>query len=358
METLKGKNIYVIGTGARKIVQLPKAIREFAEAGANIYTIMSDMGRKICDSNLVDFKIVGNIMVTEYSREGEKLPLEDLVLVAPCTFNTLNKISVGIADTYPTTLIASSIGNKRNVVIAPAMNSAMWEHPQTQESVKRIQSWGCKIVYPEISLERVTMAPIEKIADTIFSILAKIRYESERIDINDEYTKLIEEHHAEFRIIGESLVNLDLTQGSAGCLSKKVKEGYLVSSTGAHVGSLSQEELTLIKRRTNEKVIWQGYKEPSSETPLLLELYSLIPKSNAIIHSHCPRITYDYRMQQSYASEEYVRYGTFREANKIINVLRKNNGFGILRLHGEISVGDSLDDALSKLKSRLEEAHE
>ena len=52
----------------------------------------------------------------------------------------------------------------------------------------------------------------------------------------------------------------------------------------------------------------------------LLELYSLIPKTNAIIHSHCSRMTYDHRMQQSYASEEYVRYGIFGEANKIINV--------------------------------------
>ena len=358
METLKGKNIYVIGTGARKIVQLPRAIREFAEAGANIYTIMSNMGREICDSSLTDFEIAGNIMVTGYSIEGERLPLEDLVLVAPCTFNTLNKISAGIADTYPTTVIASSIGNKRKIVIALAMNSAMWEHPQTQESIKRIQSWRCKIVYPEISSERVTMAPIEKIADTVFSNLAKIRYESERIDINDEYKKLIEENHAEFRRIGESLVDLDLTRGSAGCLSKKVKEGYLVSSTGVHVGNLSSEELTLVKGRAGEKVMWQGYKEPSSETPLLLELYSLMPKTNAIIHSHCPRITYDYGMQQSYASEEYVRYGVFGESNKIINVLRRNNGFGILRLHGEVSAGDSLDDALSKLKSRLEEAHE
>jgi len=318
---------------------------------------MSNMGREICDSNLIDFEITKNTMVTGYSREGEKLPLEDLVLVAPCTFNTLNKISAGIADTYPTTVIASSIGNKRKVVIAPAMNSTMWEHPQTQESIKRIQSWGCKIVYPEISLERVTMAPIEKIADTVFSNLAKIRYESERIDINDEYTKLIKENHAEFRRIGGSMVDLDLTRGSAGCLSKRVKGGYIVSSTGAHVGSLSPKELTLVKRRTGEKIMWRGYKEPSSETPLLLELYSLIPKTNAIIHSHCSRMTYDHRMQQSYASEEYVRYGIFGEANKIINVLRKNNGFGILRLHGEISADKSLDDAFSKLKSRLEEAH-
>lgn len=358
METLKGKIIYVIGTGARKIIQLPKAIREFTEAGASVYTIMSDMGREICDSNLTDFEITGNTIVTGYSREGERLPLEDLVLVAPCTFNTLNKISAGIADTYATTIIASSIGKKRKVVIALAMNSVMWEHPQTQESIKRIQSWGCKVVYPEISLERVTMVPIEKIADTVFSNLAKIRYESERVEIDDEYTNLIEKNYAEFRRIGELMIDLDLTRGSAGCLSKKIDEWYLVSSSGSHVGSISLEELTLVKKvqGQNKKIVWKGYREPSSETPLLIEIYSSMPRVNAILHGHCPRITYDDRMQK-YATQEYVRYGVFGESDKVINIAIGNNGFCILKLHGEVCIGESLDDAFFKLKSKLEEAH-
>jgi hypothetical protein len=60
---------------------------------------------------------------------------------------------------------------------------------------------------------------------------------------------------------------------------------------------------------------------------------------------------------QKYATQEYVRYGVFGESNKIINTIKENYGFGILKLHGEISAGESLDNAFSKLKSRLEEAH-
>src|SRR3989344_5119475 len=277
---------------------------------------MSNMGREICDSNLIDFEITKNTMVTGYSREGEKLPLEDLVLVAPCTFNTLNKISAGIADTYLTTIIASSIGNRRKVVIAPAMNSTLWEHPQTQESIKRVQSWGCRIIYPEISPEKVTMAPIEKVTDTVFSILVKIRYESEKVEVDEKYINLVEENYSEFRRIGESMLDLDLTKGSAGCIAKRVREGYLISSTGSQVGSLSPDELTLVKRRIGEKIVWQGYKMPSSETPLFLGIYSSLPQTNAIIHGHCPRITYCQKMQK-YASEEYVRYGLFGESDKI-----------------------------------------
>ena len=96
---------------------------------------------------------------------------------------------------------------------------------------------------------------------------------------------------------------------------------------------------------------------PSSETPLFLEIYSAFPDAQAIIHGHCPRITYDNKMQGLYASKEYVRYGIFGESNKIEEILNKNNGFAILRLHGEISLGESLGEAFFKLKSRLEEAH-
>ena len=42
----------------------------------------------------------------------------------------------------------------------------------------------------------------------------------------------------------------------------------------------------------------------------------------------------------------------------MLGILKENKGFGILRLHGELSLGESLTDSFSNLKSRLDEAHE
>jgi len=357
MKSLNGKVLYVIGTGARKITQIPRMVHELVDEGAEVYTMFSDMGRQIYDSNLSEFKMNGNTMVYGYSKGGESLPLEDMVLVAPCTFNTLNKIAGGIADTYPLTITATAIGAGRNVVIAPAMNGDLWYHPIMEDSRKKLEQWGCKIVWPEITPDKVTMAPIEKIADTVYHILSRTRYNSEQVKRTKEFDKLVNENYTEFRNIGQELVDADLTRGTGGCLSKKVHEGILVSTSGSQVGSLSNQDISLITKVEDERIYWMGYKKPSSESPLLFELYKNFPETNAIVHSHCPRITYDTKMQK-YSTPDYIRAGCFGEGNKIAEVISNNEGFAILRLHGELALGKSLQETYAKLKSKMEEAHE
>lgn len=85
------------------------------------------------------------------------------MLVAPCTFNTFNKLAHGIADTLVTAMVADALGAGLPIFIAPSMNPGLWNHPQTRESHQRLQSWGCTIIEPQISAERVTMATIETI---------------------------------------------------------------------------------------------------------------------------------------------------------------------------------------------------
>lgn len=69
----------------------------------------------------------------------------DVVLVAPATANVMAKMAHGIADDLlSTTLLATN----RPVVIAPAMNTGMWEAPATQENLATLLSRGCRIVGP------------------------------------------------------------------------------------------------------------------------------------------------------------------------------------------------------------------
>jgi hypothetical protein len=226
-----------------------------------------------------------------------------------------------------------------------------------KESRKKLEQWGCKIIWPEITSEKVTMAPIEKIADAVYHILSRTRYESEQIERTKKFDKLIDENYTEFRNIGQELVDADLTRGTGGCLSKRVNEGILVSTSGSQVGSLSKQDISLIIKVENEKIYWMGYKKPSSESPLLSELYQNSLETNAIIHGHCPRITYDTKMQK-YSTSDYIRAGCFGEGKKIISVISNNNGFIILKLHGELAMGNSLKGVYQKLKIRMEEAHE
>ncbi|MDQ2774793.1 MAG: bifunctional phosphopantothenoylcysteine decarboxylase/phosphopantothenate--cysteine ligase CoaBC [Acidobacteriota bacterium] len=70
----------------------------------------------------------------------------DLLVVAPATADLLAKFASGIADDFLSTLYLAFRGP---VVLAPAMNTAMWEHPATQTNIQTLRRRGCTIVDPD-----------------------------------------------------------------------------------------------------------------------------------------------------------------------------------------------------------------
>jgi phosphopantothenoylcysteine decarboxylase / phosphopantothenate---cysteine ligase len=70
----------------------------------------------------------------------------DLLLVAPATANVLAKFAAGLADDFLSTLFLATTAP---VVVAPAMNVNMWNHPKVQENVRSLQSRGVHVVEPD-----------------------------------------------------------------------------------------------------------------------------------------------------------------------------------------------------------------
>lgn len=70
----------------------------------------------------------------------------DLVVVAPATANTIAKLRYGIADNL---LTATLLATRAPIVVAPAMNTGMWESAVTQENIATLVKRGIKVVEPE-----------------------------------------------------------------------------------------------------------------------------------------------------------------------------------------------------------------
>jgi phosphopantothenoylcysteine decarboxylase/phosphopantothenate--cysteine ligase len=70
----------------------------------------------------------------------------DLLLVAPATADILGKFAHGIAEDFLTTLY---LATKAPVVVAPAMNVNMWEHPATQQNLAALRARGVNVVDPD-----------------------------------------------------------------------------------------------------------------------------------------------------------------------------------------------------------------
>lgn len=98
----------------------------------------------------------------------------DLLVIAPATADVLAKLAYGIADDFLTTLY---LATKAPVVVAPAMNVNMWEHPATQENLERLRVRGVTVVEPDEGYLACGMtgagrlAGVEAIAKTVCEML-------------------------------------------------------------------------------------------------------------------------------------------------------------------------------------------
>jgi phosphopantothenoylcysteine synthetase/decarboxylase len=100
----------------------------------------------------------------------------DLLLIAPATANVIAKLAHGISDDV-LTCIALALNPAANVLIAPAMNGKMWQHPATQQNVKILQGRGVEFIGPDAGMlscgyEGIgRLWPVEKIAERVGQIL-------------------------------------------------------------------------------------------------------------------------------------------------------------------------------------------
>jgi phosphopantothenoylcysteine synthetase/decarboxylase len=86
-------------------------------------------------------------------------PPRGVVLFAPCSFNSLNKLAHGIADNLPLSVAAEAIGRGTPVIVAPSLNQPLLDHPQAQASLKVLPKWGVTIVPPVDEGEGPRLAP-------------------------------------------------------------------------------------------------------------------------------------------------------------------------------------------------------
>src|SRR4051794_34031782 len=70
----------------------------------------------------------------------------DLLVVAPCTANTLAKLAHGLADNLPT---EAALAHRGSVLLAPTMNPRMWAHPATRANVETLTARGVELVGPD-----------------------------------------------------------------------------------------------------------------------------------------------------------------------------------------------------------------
>jgi phosphopantothenoylcysteine synthetase/decarboxylase len=106
--------------------------------------------------------ITGNRLVESYFDAAIlPRPPDGLVLVAPCSFNSLNKLAAGIADNLALSVTAEAIGRGTPVVVAPSLNAPLLRHPRAQRSMASLREWGVSVIGPVDQGQGPRLAPTD-----------------------------------------------------------------------------------------------------------------------------------------------------------------------------------------------------
>ena len=138
------------GISAYKTVYVASGLKK---KGYDVHVVMTDNAAKFV-TPLTFETMSGNKVVTDVFDPANETPTEhitlgqsaDLAMIAPATANTIAKLAHGIADNMLTTTMLACTCPK---IIAPAMNTAMYENPVTQDNIKTLIHYGWEVIEPD-----------------------------------------------------------------------------------------------------------------------------------------------------------------------------------------------------------------
>ena len=168
VQTLAGKQIVVAVTGSIAAVEVVKLIHSLRRCGAVVQPVMSHAASCIIQPDALTYasgretitRLSGWVEHITYCGEGGSA---DLLLIAPCTANTISKIACGIDDTPVTTFATTALGSQIPIIVVPAMHYSMYRHPAVIENISKLKTWGVEIVDPRIEEGKAKIADSQEI---------------------------------------------------------------------------------------------------------------------------------------------------------------------------------------------------
>ena len=159
---------YLVLSGTTTSARCPEILRGLVGLGFTTVIALPtpNASRTIASRELAD--VAGAQVVESYFDLAIRpRPPCGVVLFAPCSFNSLNKLAHGIADNLALSVVAEAIGRKTPVIVAPSLNAPLLAHPQAQASLRVLPHWGVTIVPPVDDGDGPRLAPTEQLLNAV-----------------------------------------------------------------------------------------------------------------------------------------------------------------------------------------------
>ncbi|GLW96979.1 flavoprotein [Microtetraspora sp. NBRC 16547] len=164
--TEPGKVLYVIVCAAGPASDVDRLVVMAQEQGWTVQIIATPSALDFIDVPELE-KQTGRPVRSQYRKPGEpKSPRADAIIVAPATYNTINKFAQGISDTYALGLLAEAPGLGIPVVVLPFVNSALASRDPLRRSVETLRSEGIHVLLGPGQFEPHTPSTGADVIDT------------------------------------------------------------------------------------------------------------------------------------------------------------------------------------------------
>ncbi|MDY2734438.1 bifunctional phosphopantothenoylcysteine decarboxylase/phosphopantothenate--cysteine ligase CoaBC [Intestinibacter sp.] len=261
---LKGKTVVIGVSGGIAVYKVCDVVSRLKKLNADVHVIMT---KSACEfvgpltfQTLSQNYVVSDMFGDPKTWDVEHIALAkkaDLFLVAPATANVIGKIANGICDDMLTTTIAAT---KAKVLIAPAMNTNMYENPLVQKNISILKEHGYKFIDPEsgrLACGDIGSGKLASPEVIVENVEALLNYEQDLVGRKIIITA------------GPTIESLDpvryLTNRSSG------KMGYAIAKVAAARGA----EVTLVSGKTSLK--------PSSNIKKVINITSAEDMYQAVI---------------------------------------------------------------------------
>jgi phosphopantothenoylcysteine synthetase/decarboxylase len=167
---------YLVLSGTTTAARCPELLHGLIQLGfGTVFVIPTpNASRVIAPRELAD--IQGAQVVESYFDLGIRpRPPHGVVLFAPCSFNSLNKLAHGMADNLALSVVAEAIGRRTPVVVAPSLNQPLLNHPITQLSLRTLATWAVTVVPPVDEGAGPRLAPTARLIAAVSAYVASAR---------------------------------------------------------------------------------------------------------------------------------------------------------------------------------------
>lgn len=155
LDAVQGKRIIVGITGGIAAYKTATIVSRLAQAGAEVTVVMTEAATKFVTPLTFQALSARPVYTSAWqhieSHDPQHINLADAAdaaVVAPCTMDCMAKLASGRTDDVVTLILSAVDRAKTPVLLAPSMNSVMWNQPSTQRNLKTLVQDGFQVIGP------------------------------------------------------------------------------------------------------------------------------------------------------------------------------------------------------------------